>query len=47
MKTQEGEQTFPLEKQEMTSSIKDGALVRAEVNEAGSVIDLHLAEQSH
>ena len=41
LKTPEGEKTFPLEKQEMTSSIKDGALVRAEVNEAGSIIDLH------
>ena len=41
LKTPEGEKTFPLENQEMTSSIKDGALVRAEVNEAGSIIDLH------
>ena len=41
LKTPEGEKTFPLEKQEMTSSIKDGALVRAEVNKAGSIIDLH------
>ena len=40
LKTPEGEKTLPLEKQEVTSSIKDGALVRAEVNEAGSVIDL-------
>ena len=44
LKTPEGEQTFPLEKQEMTSSIKDGAVVTAEVNEAGSVIDLHPAK---
>lgn len=41
LKTREGLQVFPLEKQEMTASIKDGAVVRAEINEAGSVIDLH------
>ena len=29
----------------MTASIKDGALVTAELNEAGSVIDLHPAQQ--
>jgi hypothetical protein len=45
LKTEKGEQRFPMEKQEMTASIKDGALVTAELNEAGSVIDLHPAQQ--
>ncbi|MBD0316684.1 MAG: hypothetical protein ICV75_08325 [Nitrospiraceae bacterium] len=45
LKTEKGEQHFPMEKQEMTASIKDGALVTAELNEAGSVIDLHPAQQ--
>ncbi len=41
LKTAEGEQKFPLEKQDLSSSIKDGAHVRAELNEAGSIIDVH------
>lgn len=41
LKTDQGEQRFPMEKQELTASIKDGMLVTAELNEAGSVIDLH------
>ena len=41
LKTAQGVQTFPLEKQEVTASIKDGTQVKAELNEAGSVIDLH------
>lgn len=41
LKTAKGEQKFAMEKQEMSSSIKDGARVRAEVNEAGSIIDVH------
>jgi hypothetical protein len=44
LKTSEGERTFPLEKTEMPSSIRNGAQVKAEVNEAGSVIDLHPAQ---
>ncbi|BCA54032.1 hypothetical protein W02_11720 [Nitrospira sp. KM1] len=44
LRTSEGEQSFPLEKLEMTGSIKDGARVKAELNEAGSVIDLHPAQ---
>jgi hypothetical protein len=44
LKTDKGEQRFPMEKQTMTPSIKDGALVTAELNEAGSVIDLHPAQ---
>jgi hypothetical protein len=45
LKTESGEQRFPMEKQEMTASIKDGALVTAELNEAGSVIDVHPVQQ--
>jgi hypothetical protein len=30
-----------MEKQDLPSSIKDGAHVRAELNEAGSIIDVH------
>lgn len=44
LKTPEGEKTFPLEKTEIPSSIHNGALVKAEVNEAGSVIDVHPAQ---
>ncbi len=36
-----GEQQFAMEKQDRSSSIKDGTRVRAELNEAGSVIDVH------
>lgn len=41
LKTSKGEQKFAMEKQELSSSIKDGARVRAELNEAGSIIDVH------
>ncbi len=41
LKTAKGEQKFPLEKQDLSSSIKDGTHVRAELNEAGSIIDVH------
>ncbi len=41
LKTAKGEQKFSLEKQDRSSSIKDGAHVRAELNEAGSIIDMH------
>jgi len=41
LKTDQGEQRFPMEKQDLTASIQDGTLVTAEINEAGSVIDLH------
>lgn len=41
LKTAKGEQKFPLEKQDLSASIKDGAHVRAELNEAGHIIDVH------
>lgn len=41
LKTAKGEQKFPLEKQVLSASIKDGARVRAELNEAGHIIDVH------
>jgi hypothetical protein len=41
LRTAKGEQKFPMEKQDLAASIKDGARVRAELNEAGSIIDLH------
>ncbi|MCS6297837.1 MAG: hypothetical protein H8K09_16510 [Nitrospira sp.] len=41
LKTAKGEQKFAMEKQDLPSSIKDGAHVRAELNEAGSIIDVH------
>ena len=41
LKTSKGEQKFAMEKQDLSSSIKDGARVRAELNEAGSIIDVH------
>ena len=50
-KGQEGGHSFvtqigPLERQDIkTGTIKEGALVTAELNEAGSVIDLHRAKQ--
>lgn len=43
IQTADGPRVFPLEKTETPSSIRDGALVTAEINEAGSVIDLHPA----
>lgn len=44
LKTPQGEQSFPLEKREMSASVTDGATVTVEVNEAGSVIALKPAE---
>lgn len=42
LQTPEGEQVFPLEKIEVkTRGIEEGSLVTVELNEAGSVIDLH------
>ena len=46
LRTPEGEKTFPLERLEMKSGgIEEGAMVTAEVNEAGTVIDLHRTNQ--
>jgi hypothetical protein len=43
--TSEGEKLFPLERQEIkTGGIEEGTLVTVELNEAGTVIDLHRAE---
>jgi hypothetical protein len=40
--TQEGERVFPIERQEIkTGGIEEGALVTVELNEAGTLIDLH------
>ena len=44
LKTPEGEQTFPLEKRQMSASVRDGSTVQVELNEAGSVIDLQPTE---
>ena len=44
LKTPEGEQTFPLEKREMSASVRDGSTVKVELNEAGHVIDLQPSE---
>jgi hypothetical protein len=42
--TPEGEKTFPIERLEIkTGGIEEGALVTAEVNESGTIIDLHRA----
>jgi hypothetical protein len=44
--TSEGEKTFPLGRLEIkTKPIEEGAMVTVEVNEAGTVIDLHRAEE--
>ena len=44
--TPEGEQVFPLGRLDMkTKPIEEGAMVTVEVNEAGTVIDLHRAEE--
>jgi hypothetical protein len=44
--TQEGEKVFPMERLEIkTGGIEEGALVTAEVNEAGTVVDLHRAKK--
>lgn len=46
--TPEGEKLFPLERQEIkTGGIEEGALVTVELNEAGTVIDLHRADSGH
>lgn len=43
--TSEGEKVFPLERQEIkTGGIEEGTLVTVELNEAGTVIDLHRAK---
>lgn len=47
LKTSEGEQTFPLEKREMSASVRDGSTVKAELNEAGHVIDVQPSEHLH
>lgn len=40
--TPEGERVFPIERQEIkTGGIEEGSLVTAELNEAGTLIDLH------
>ncbi|HKY71286.1 MAG TPA: hypothetical protein VJL88_05155 [Nitrospira sp.] len=46
LQTPQGEKTFPLVRQDIkTGGIEEGALVTAELNEAGAVIDLHRAKQ--
>ena len=43
--TEDGEKVFPIERQEIkTGGIKEGTLVTAELNEVGTLIDLHLAD---
>jgi hypothetical protein len=45
--TSEGEKVFPLGRLEVkTKPIEEGAMVTVEVNEGGTVIDLHRAEDS-
>ncbi len=45
LETPAGERTFPLDRLEMKAGgIEEGALVTAELNEAGTVIDLHRAD---
>jgi len=47
LETAEGEQTFPLARQEVkTGAIEEGTLVTAELNEAGTIIDLHRAQRT-
>jgi hypothetical protein len=42
--TPEGQKTFPIDRLEIkTGGIEEGALVTAEVNEGGTIIDLHRA----
>lgn len=41
LKTAQGERKYQLDKQDLPASIQDGAKVRAELNEAGRVIDVH------
>jgi hypothetical protein len=46
LQTPEGEKVFPLGRLEMkTKPIEEGAMVTVEVNEAGTVIDLHRSEE--
>ncbi len=45
--TPEGEKVFPLDRLEVkTGGVEEGALVTVELNESGTVIDLHRAESS-
>jgi hypothetical protein len=46
LQTPEGEKVYPLEKLEVkTTGIEEGAQVTVELNEAGSVIDLHRGDK--
>lgn len=46
LQTPQGDKTFPLVRQDIkTGTFEEGALVTAELNEAGAVIDLHQAKQ--
>jgi len=46
LRNPEGDKTFPLVCQDIkTGGIEEGALVTAELNEAGAVIDLHRAKK--
>jgi hypothetical protein len=46
LQTPQGDRTFPLVRQDIkTGTFEEGALVTAELNEAGAVIDLHRAKQ--
>ena len=46
LQTPQGDKTYPLVRQDIkTGGIEEGALVTAELNEAGAVIDLHRAKQ--
>ncbi|HTL61837.1 MAG TPA: hypothetical protein VL261_09340 [Nitrospira sp.] len=46
LQTPDGDKTYPLVRQDIkTGGIEEGALVTAELNEAGAVIDLHRAKQ--
>jgi hypothetical protein len=48
LQTPKGEEVFPIERLEIkTGGIEEGSLVTAEVNEAGTIIDLHRAESKH
>lgn len=47
LQTAQGEQVFPLLHQETkTKALEEGAQVTVELNEAGTVIDLHRADES-
>ena len=46
--TPEGEKMFPLDRLEVkTGGLSEGTLVTVELNESGTVIDLHAAEFGH